>query len=51
MKNKKWRAGTSRSPFSVKVPVNPDYLEYLENPEYLEYPEYPEYPEYLENNQ
>ena len=36
MKNKKWRAGTSRSPFSVKVPVNPDYLEYLENPEYLE---------------
>ena len=33
MKNKKWRAGTSRSPFSVKVPVNPDYLEYSE---YLE---------------
>ena len=45
MTNKKWRAGTSRSPFSVKVPVNPDYLE---NPEYLEYPEYPEY---LEKNQ
>ena len=50
MKNKKWRAGTSRSPFSVKVPVNPDYLENLE---YLENPENPEYPEYLEkiNNQ
>ena len=37
MKNKKWRAGTSRSPFSIKVPVNP------------EHPEYPEYPEKINN--
>ena len=40
MKNKKWRAGTSRSPFSIKVPVNPDYPEY---------PEHPEYPEKFDN--
>ena len=44
MKNKKWRAGTSRSPFSIKVPVNPDYPEYPVNPEYPEHPEYPENP-------
>ncbi len=39
MKNKKWRAGTSRSPFSVKVPVNPEYPEHPEHPDYPEYPE------------